>query len=240
MILIIFEEITKFKKLRIGSGELSDSLLYDPYTNYSNLIIDKLEEKDSIIFEFKTKTTYCDPFFNRKPIQNIVIGFSMNPKNISSKFEKLSSLPEDRLKMAKDLCNYGWKVSFHFDPVILTREDNPENYFELFDQITQIPSKSIAWFSLGTLRYHPDMINNLRNDESGKKLLNFENITGLDGKVRYFIEERLKIYKKIVEIYNKKNLTFPLYFCMESDKIYYKTFGKLPNEIDNLNDIFTI
>ncbi len=233
------KEIRNIKKIRIGSGELSDSLLFDPYTNYSDLIMDTIKEFPLITFEFKTKTTYCKPFFERKPVENVVIGFSMNPSNIAEKFEPLATKVEERLEIARQLVKSGWKVAFHFDPIILTLEDDPQNYLSLFEEIIKIDNSAIAWFSLGSLRYHPKMMEYLREDNTGKKLLNFETISGLDGKVRYFIKDRLDIYKKIVEIYKNKNCIFPLYFCMESDKVYMETFGKLPNKIDNLKDIFT-
>lgn len=233
-----FEQLNNFEKLRLGSGELSDSLLFDPFTNYSNIIMDYLENKPKITFEFKTKTTYIEPFLNREPLKNIVIGFSMNPENISKKFEPLASPIKERLDAAKILLKNGWKVSFHFDPIILTKNSDENDYLELFEQIIDLQDNSIAWFSLGTLRYHPDMMNKLRETDEGKNLLNYETIRGIDGKVRYFIEDRLRIYSKIVDIYKKRNCKFPLYYCMESDKIYLRTFGELPNKIDNLKDIF--
>jgi len=231
-------EINKFERLRLGSGELSDSLLYDPFTNYSDIVMDYLESRPNITFEFKTKTNYIEPFLKRKPLNNIVTGFSVNPQNISKIFEPFSSTIKERLEAAKILIKNGWKVSFHFDPIILTLSSDEDEYLKLFNEIIELAGNSIAWFSLGTLRYHADMMENLRKSDEGRILLNYETIKGLDGKIRYFIDERLKIYKKIVDIYNKRKCTFPLYYCMESDKIYLKTFGKLPNKIDNLSNIF--
>lgn len=234
-------QLSTYSKLRLGSGELSDSLLFDPFTNYSETIIKFLSKNPKmkdIIFEFKTKTTYIDPFLINKPIKNIVIGFSMNPENISKKYEIGASTVYQRLKAAITLIKEGWRVSFHFDPIIFDLDNNIKDYIELFDKLTDLPDESIAWFSLGALRYHPDMMQKLRKDEIGKSLLNYETITGLDGKIRYFIEKRIEIYKELMKIYRKKNCNFPLYYCMESDKVYLKTFGELPNKIDNLKDIF--
>lgn len=233
-------QLNNFQKLRLGSGELSDSLLFDPFTNYSDIVMDYLSKNPLITFEFKTKTTYIEPFLARKPINNVVIGFSLNPEKISSQFETLAASIDERSKAAEKLIDKGWKVSFHFDPIILIDESTENDYLELFDKILKLPFHSIAWCSLGTLRYHPDMMNNLRLDEKGTILLKKETIKGMDGKIRYFIDDRIRIYKKLINLYKEKKGKFPLYFCMESDKVYLNTFGCLPNKIDKLNDIFNL
>ncbi|MCR4422165.1 MAG: radical SAM protein [Exilispira sp.] len=235
---LFLEEINRFDELRLGSGELSDSLLYDPFTNYSDIVMEYLENKPKITFEFKTKTDYIDPFLKRKPLSNIVVGFSVNPENISKILEPLSSTLNERLEAASILLKNGWKVSFHFDPIILTLGLDENEYLKLFNTIIDLAGNSIAWFSLGTLRYNIDMMEDLRKSYKGRILLKYETIKGLDGKIRYFIDDRLRIYRKIFDIYKNRNCTFPLYYCMESDKIYLKTFGKLPNKIDNLSNIF--
>ncbi|HQQ18688.1 MAG TPA: hypothetical protein PK520_01230 [Exilispira sp.] len=239
-----FDELSQNKSIkRLGSGELADSLLFDPITEYSKILLQKMKNYPSTIFEFKTKTTNIDVFLDSKPLDNIVIGFSLNPYNISKIFEKDSIAPANRIEAAKLLIEKGWKVSFHFDPIILLKTDdgkilNTDNYKSLFETISTLPSENIAWVSIGTLRYHQDLIDKLRASRDSRILLKNEIIYGLDGKVRYFYKDREKIYMELLNIYKRTNANFPLYFCMESERIYLNTFGQMPWHIDKLKESF--
>jgi len=101
-----------------------------------------------------------------------------------------------------------------------------------------LPSENIAWVSIGTLRYHQDLIDKLRASRDSRILLKNEIIYGLDGKVRYFYKDREKIYMELLNIYKRTNANFPLYFCMESERIYLNTFGQMPWHIDKLKESF--
>jgi spore photoproduct lyase len=46
-----------FKYKRIGSGEFTDSLVFDHITNFSTSIINYFKNKKDIFFEFKTKSS---------------------------------------------------------------------------------------------------------------------------------------------------------------------------------------
>lgn len=239
-----FDELLQNKNIRrLGSGELADSLLFDPITEYSKILLQKMKNYPSTIFEFKTKTTNIDVFLDSKPLDNIVIGFSLNPYSISKIFEKDSIAPAYRIEAARLLIKKGWKVSFHFDPIILLKTDdgkilNTDNYKSLFETISTMPSENIAWVSIGTLRYHQDLIDKLRASNDSRILLKNEIIYGLDGKVRYFYKDREKIYMELLSIYKRTDANFPLYFCMESERIYLDTFGKMPWHIDKLKESF--
>ena len=56
-------EISRTQRyLRIGTGELTDSLALDPQTNFSQKILSIFEKFPGIVFEFKTKSTHAFSF----------------------------------------------------------------------------------------------------------------------------------------------------------------------------------
>ena len=91
----------------------------------------------------------------------------------------------------------GYKVAFHFDPMI-HYPDWEKGYQDLVDQILDaVPPDRIAWISLGTLRY----ISSLKSvvDERFPKSRVFlgEFVTGEDGKMRYLKKIRQRLFQNV-------------------------------------------
>jgi|YNPMSStandDraft_2_1061718.scaffolds.fasta_scaffold00014_29 spore photoproduct lyase len=239
----IFEQFenkySKIKIKRIGTGELSDSLVFDPFTEFSFDFIEFFKKFDETFFEFKTKTLFTDNLYKIKPSKNIVVSFSLNTIKIWQENENFTSNPFDRIIEARKLSEYGYSIAFHFDPIFYY-ENYKNDYLEILNFIkNNIDRKKIVWISLGTFRYHPDMKEILRKNYPDEKITYCESIIGYDNKVRYFIEIRQEIYKFFYDFFNN-NFKIPLYLCMESKKLWDKVFNSQPKNIDNLKNIFNI
>jgi len=101
----------------LGTGELSDSLALDHILKLSDFIIPVINSLEHIQFEFKTKSTNINNLLNHNP-KNIVISFSLNPENLAVKEELFAANPLSRIKAAQLLAAYGYRLAFHFDPLI--------------------------------------------------------------------------------------------------------------------------
>jgi len=66
------------EKVRLGTGELSDSLALDHILKLSDFIIPVINSLEHIQFEFKTKSTNINNLLNHNP-KNIVISFKPEP-----------------------------------------------------------------------------------------------------------------------------------------------------------------
>jgi spore photoproduct lyase len=222
---------------RIGTGELSDSLLLDPFTGYSKLLKEFFQNFKDVYFEFKTKTSNIDLLLEMEGKSSIVTGFSLNTFKVMKYAESLTSPITTRITNAKKLIEKGYSVSFHFDPIFIY-ENADNEYIEILKLLKQnIPYEKVAWFSIGSFRYHPDMKEILRNNYKEEFITKQETIIGKDGKIRYFTDERQKIYSIFYEFIEKK-WPVPLYMCMESKKMWYNIFKDLPYNIDKLTNIF--
>ena len=209
------------KFFRIGTGELGDSLYYDPLTDFSLDFIDFFSRHENTIFEFKTKTNFVDNLFKVNPVSNIIAAFSLNPQSVIDREELNASSIEERLIAAKKLADYGYKIAFHFDPIVLI--DNFESEYEnlietLFSYINR---ESIVWISIGTFRYTNELKNIIEYNHPNSNLLYREFVLCKDNKYRYFKPIRLKLYKKIFSSLVKfGGETIPIYPCMESLDIW--------------------
>jgi len=218
--------------IRIGTGEVGDSLFFDPLFNLSYYFIKNLARYRNVFFELKTKTHFVDHLLDIQPKGNAVIGFSLNPQDLISGEEGIASSLEQRLKAAHRILQSGYLVSFHFDPIILVKNWE-EMYYHTVECLHDIPSDRIAWISLGTFRYTA----NLKQKIGKRKYLFNEFVPCNDGKYRYLQRIRTKAYARMYE-WIKEACNAPVYLCMESPAVWRKIFGKLPKKLFNLCAIF--
>jgi spore photoproduct lyase len=219
--------------IRAGTGEVGDSLLLDPLFGLSEVFITALSAHPNVYFELKTKTGFVDHILDIEPKGNAVIGFSVNPQAHIDAHEPRASSLADRLDAARKALEAGYRLAFHFDPIFFS-ERWEEEYLSLVGILRQFPSRRIAWISLGTVRYTPE----LKQKLGEQAFLYEEFVPCRDGKFRYPQKVRSPIYQTLYEALNRE-LSAPIYMCMESPAVWRKVFGDVPGKIDGLRAIFT-
>jgi spore photoproduct lyase len=222
------------RTIRVGSGEVGDSLLFDPVFGLTEDYITGVSDLPNVFFETKSKTSFVDHLLDIPEKGNAVLGFSLNPPDIIKKEEGLSAPLEERLEAARKAVRAGYLVSFHFDPVI-AGSDRQKAYRKAVQavQSLSLPPEKIAWISLGTFRY----TKRLKEVMDPRPYLMEEFVPCRDGKYRYLQNIRLEIYREMIE--NLGQITgAPVYLCMESDAVWRKLYGSVPGEIPRMSDIF--
>jgi spore photoproduct lyase len=219
--------------IRAGTGEVGDSLLLDPLFGLSEQFIRGLSAHPNVYFELKTKTHFVDHILDIGEKGNAVIGFSVNPQAFITAHEPQASSLNDRLEAAGKVVEAGYQLAFHFDPIFFS-DRWEQQYLDLVEALSRFPSERIAWISLGTMRY----TSGLKEKLGEQRFLYEEFVPCLDGKFRYPQKVRLPIYKTLYQALNKE-LSAPVYLCMESPAIWRKVFGDVPGKIEGYRAIFT-
>lgn len=217
-----FEEFKHYKKpkMRIGTGEFSDSLMLDHITEYSPAIIEFFREHKDVTFEFKTKSSNINNLLKAKHSGNIVVSWSLNPQKIVDKNEFFTACLSERLASAEKCAEAGYKIGFHFDPVIYFKGWKRE-YSGVIDLLfNKIKTGEIAWISMGTFRFKPELKPIIENRFPENEILNEELLLGYDDKLRYPYGLRLEIYKFLLAAFKKHSKNLPLYLCMEEASIW--------------------
>ncbi len=212
-------------KTRIGTGEFTDSLALDKYTEYSSKLISLFRGMKNLVLELKTKVAEIDNVLKEEPHENIVISWSMNDKAVASKYEQGGSIMEDRLDAARRAAERGYKIGFHFDPIIYSR--NWENgYKSIVEEIFSIDivRRNTVWVSLGTLRYTPGM-KQVAEQRFADNSLYYEGefFADTDGKLRYPRGVRIDMYSKMVDWIRKFDTSCWIYLCMEPEEVWTET-----------------
>lgn len=225
----ILDEFKKKKRiLRIGTGEFTDSLIFESFGGISEKLVNFWKDKDPLaVLELKTKTYIPENFYSKlKPDPRIIFAWSVNTPKIIKTEEKGTATLEQRLESAKKAVTYGFTVAFHFDPIIFY-EEAEKDYPEVLQKILNlIPIDKIAWISLGTLRYPKELKYIAQNRFPKTKIFSYEFIDGLDQKKRYFIDLRKKLYKSFLELIKEVENKVTFYFCMEGERVWKEVLGK--------------
>lgn len=205
---------------RVGSGEFTDSLIFDDVTLFSNDIVKFFKENKNISFEFKTKSTNINNLLKLGGKENIVISWSVNAEQMIEENEHCTPKLPERLKAAQECIKAGYSVGFHFDPIILY--DNwKQGYKQTIDMIFDfIDGKYIKWISIGTLRMVSTLKKVIENRFVDNTILDEELLLSYDGKLRYETSLRVQVYKYMFERIKSKDKTVPVYLCMENNDIW--------------------
>jgi len=224
--------------IRIGTGELGDSLALKGSRLFARKTIQLFANYPHAMFEIKSKLTTTDDLFDLPHQGNIVFSWSVNPQEIVDREESMADSLDQRLQMAKKAQEKGFLTGFHFDPILHT-ENWQEIYGEVVDKIysTVNPDK-IPWISMGSLRFPPSMKDKIIARYPQTQIPYGEMIKGMDGKMRYARPVRVPIYKFIYQ----KLTAIPnppfIYFCMESPLVWEEVMGSAPESNDRLDWMF--
>jgi spore photoproduct lyase len=93
-----------------------------------------------------------------------------------------------------------------------------------------VSPENIVWISLGTFRFMPALKPVIQKRFPGSKIIYGEFISGLDNKMRYFKPLRIDLYQKMVSWIKEAAPNVLVYFCMEDDEVWKKSFGFIPSE----------
>jgi spore photoproduct lyase len=222
-IISLTQGFLKYK--RIGSGEFSDSLVFDHITNFSAHIINYFKNKKDIFFEFKTKSSNIENLLNAGGQENIVVAWSINSYEMTKSNEFNTSPIQERLEAAKKCAQVGFSTAFHFDPIIYY-QDWKQGYKNAVNMVFDIvPNSSIKWISLGTLRMPTYQKTTIENRFPETKILHGELLLGHDYKLRYHKNLRIEMYKFINQIIQSKKSKTTVYLCMETENVWQAVFN---------------
>ena len=224
--------------VRIGTGEFTDSMMFDEITSISTELIESTSAIKNLFLEFKTKSSNIDHLGKIEKKGNAVIAWSVNTQRNIDLYEEGASSINSRIDAAVKAQKWGYYTAFHFDPII-KYNNFIEEYFTVIELMAhRLDPSRIVWISLGCFRYSPGFKEVIKNSFPDEKLTVEEMFPGCDGKYRYLTPERTDIFKKIKD---KLQVHFPdvfIYLCMEDSEMWHKVFGRKYTESDDLENDF--
>jgi DNA repair photolyase len=207
---------------RICTGELSDSLAFDPIIDAARVLIAFFAAKRNALLELKTKTAFVDHLLDLPHNGRTVFSWSVNTPAIIESEERETATLTERLEAARKVSAAGYGVGFHFDPIIMrdSAEATAAAYEEVIEAIlAAVPARSIAWVSLGLLRFPLDLPELAERSFPGTRIFTGE-LVPIEGKVRYPRFLREEVYRPL---WKRLTATLPphkIYLCMETPAMW--------------------
>ncbi len=226
--------VAEKKITRIGTGEFTDSLIWEKITGISKGMVTVFAKQNHAVLELKTKTTNIGNLKNLSHNKKAIIAWSLNTDRVILEQEKNTTLLDARLKAAFKCQSWGYPLAFHFDPLFIydgCEDEYKDVIRRLFDHVL---SENIVWISIGTFRFMPSLKHIVAKRFPKSKIIYGEFILGSDGKMRYFKPLRIKLYKTIIDSIKRFAPDVTIYFCMEDDEVWQKTMGITPEEYGGL------
>jgi spore photoproduct lyase len=152
----------------------------------------------------------------------------MNPQRVIDLDEHGTVSFDDRLRASRRCQEAGYRLGFHFDPMI-EYAGWEKDYQSMVEEIfATIDWRRLSWLSLGVLRETPGLKRVMRDRFPQTRLLTGEQVLCPDGKLRYFQPLRVDMYRKMVKWIRRAAPTAKIYLCMESREVWQQVFGFAP------------
>ena len=174
-------------------------------------------------FEIKTKTDRLDHLLDLDHHDRAVISWSVNPDVVARIEEAPAPRLTQRLAAASRAVAAGYRVGFHFDPIIHFPGWEREYEQVVTAIFAEIPARNVAWISLGALRFNPALKPIIEDRFPYSRLTTGELVKGLDGKYRYFIAIRRQIFSYLNRTIRDRAPNVPVYLCMEGRELAVST-----------------
>ncbi|OEU50859.1 MAG: DNA photolyase [Desulfobacterales bacterium C00003060] len=220
---------------RVGTGEFTDSLIWDPWTQLSRALVPYFAQQHRVVLELKTKTTAIDNLRGLEHQKKTIVAWSLNSPAIIRSEEHGTASMRARLRAAAQCEAWGYPLAFHFDPLILYdgwEEDYKRLVRELFATVS---AQNIVWISLGSFRFMPSLKPIIQKRFKKSRIIYGEFIPGLDGKMRYFKPLRINLYEKMAAWIRELAPDVMLYFCMEDQQVWERALGFVPEDRGGLS-----
>ena len=215
---------------RIGTGEFTDSMIWEKWTDLSARLVSKFSKQSHAVLELKTKTTAIQGLKRLGHNRKTIVAWSLNTDRIIKNEERNTASLSARLRAAAKCESWGYPLGFHFDPMVLY-DGCEEEYKEVVEKLfSRVSSKNIVWISIGTFRFMPPLKTIIQKRFPDSKIIYGEFISGLDGKMRYFKPLRIELYSKMVSWIREYAPEVLIYFCMEDDEVWQKSMGFIPQD----------
>lgn len=213
---------------RVGTGEYTDSLILDHLTSFTRLIVPYFADKPNGFLELKTKTDSIENLEGVEHRGKTIVSWSLNAESVVRSEEKQAVSLSSRVRAASQCQQWGYKVGFHFDPLIYY-PGWEEGYRRVIEEIFEkIDPASLIWISLGCFRFMPKLKPIIAKRFPESRILYQEFVRGLDGKMRYFQPIRIEMYSKMAEWIRAFSSETFIYLCMENQKVWKKSLGFAP------------
>jgi spore photoproduct lyase len=182
----------------------TDLLAIENFTGIIHRIYDFLKDYRMPMVEIRTKSSNFSSISDLKPIENIILAWSLLPQELIYIFEDKTASLAARIDAINKAIESGWNVRLIFDPVIVLKENKEKIYEKFFDEIAKrISIERVKDIGVGNFRMNKNFMKKLISERPDLLRIDFENYLSFE-KILKNIRETF-VEKSIFIKYNFKN-----------------------------------
>ncbi len=140
---------------RVGAGEFTDSMIWEPWTDTSQLLVPAFAKQHRAVLELKSKTIAMDA---SKPLEHnrkTICAWSLNTPKVIKEEERRTAFLQARFEAAATCEAWGYPLAFHFDPMVIYDGCEKEYESVIHALFSHVRPESVVWISLGTFQFIP-------------------------------------------------------------------------------------
>lgn len=220
----MLEEIDDIAR-RIGKptafyiGKLQDALALDPLTHYSSVMIPFFANHPYARLTLLTKSTHVERLLALKHEGHSILSWSINPPEISGQFEENVPDVKERLEAMRKAASAGYPVRAVLMPIIPV-----DGWREIYSSFTKylVESVPLQRLTLGGICSYKvaKRIMEIKLGQYNDISKNLTRMESLDGRNRYSIFLRNKIYSQIIKIAKECKPGLDIALCLEEDALW--------------------
>jgi DNA repair photolyase len=195
-------------------GKLQDGLALDQLTGYSRIVIPFFAQQKYARLTLLTKSANVDNLLDLDHRGNTILSWSLNPGEISDWFESNVPTPDERIIAMRKCSDAGYPLRAVIMPIIPV--EGWQNIYTSFlkDLLKSVPLERIT---LGQICSYSGALQlterKIGNDNPISRML--EKGKSKDGRIRFPIKLRIKVYKYLVDTIRKLQPKLQIALCME-------------------------
>jgi len=203
-------------------GKLQDGLALDPLTGYSTILVPFFADHEFARQVILTKSYSVENLLNIEHKGNTIITWSLNPPEISERYEENVPTIDCRLEAMKKCAAAGYPVRAVIMPVIPV--NNWETFYSRFIKrlMSEIPLERITVGGICIYKNARRLMEYKIGAENCISRGIDKSTESEDGRARYYSETRQKMYHLISEIAQEVNPKTRVALCLEEPDVWGK------------------
>ncbi|KAA8676337.1 SPL family radical SAM protein [Clostridium sp. HV4-5-A1G] len=139
----------------------TDMMALEGITGFLKKWMKFVGENDNLKIEVRTKSSNFKSIENIKPMDNVILAWTISPNEIVRNYEAGTPELDSRLKSAKNALDNGWRVRICFDPILYV--ENWDKYYKkcIEETFRVIPANKIQDVSIGVFRVSKNYFKNM-------------------------------------------------------------------------------
>ena len=120
-------------------------------------LVEKFAGQKNAVLELKTKTVNVNSLMDLDHNGKTILAWSVNTPAVIGSEEKGTAALSARLAAARDCAAKGYKLAFHFDPLVIYPGCDIAYANVIRTIFDHVPPEDVVWISIGTFRFMPQL-----------------------------------------------------------------------------------